>query len=65
MKVKKFSKEWFENKLKQYKNMPHSYGNKLTPTKGWRTDLRSQNKKYQRIESLYKLAKEKKIKISD
>lgn len=61
MKIKKFSKEWLENKLKQYKNMQDGRGKRLNPTKGWKPDLRGKNKKAQRIESLYKLAKEKNI----
>ena len=63
MKCKKFSKEWFENKLTQYENNLSGHGKKLTPTKGFKPDLRSKDKKEQRIESLFKLAKEKKVRI--
>lgn len=63
MKIKKFSKEWFENKLKQYKSMQDGRGKRLNSTRGWKPDLRGKSKKGQRIESLYKLAKEKNIKL--
>lgn len=63
MKIKKFSKEWFENKLKQYESMQDGRGKRLNPTKGWKSDIRGRSKKEQRIESLYKLAKEKEIKL--
>lgn len=63
MKIKKFSKKWFENKLKQYKSMQDGRGKRLNPTKGWKSDIRGRSKKEQRIESLYKLAKEKEIKL--
>lgn len=61
--MKRFSKEWFENKLKQYLNMQEGRGKRLNPTKGYIPDLRGKSKKEQRIESLYKLAKEKNIKL--
>lgn len=61
--MKKFSKEWFKNKLKQYVSMQPSRGKRINPTKGWKPDLRNKSKKDQRIESLYKLAKEKDIKL--
>mgnify|MGYP004521343433 CR=1 FL=1 len=63
MKIKKFSKEWFGNKLKQYENMLDGRGKRLNLTKGWKPDLRGKSKKEQRIESLYKLAKEKSVKF--
>ena len=63
MEIKKFSKEWFENKLKQYESMQYGRGKRLNPTKGWKPDLRGKSKKEQRIESLYKLAKEKNVKF--
>ena len=61
--MKKFSKEWFENKLKQYENMQDGRGKRLNLTKGWKPNLRGKSKRNQRIESLYKLAKEKNIKL--
>ncbi len=61
--MKKFSKEWFQNKLKQYKNMADGYPKKLTATKGFKPNLQRQSKREQRIESLYKLAKEKGVKL--
>lgn len=63
MEIKKFSKEWFENKLKQYESMQYGRGKRLNPTKGWKPDLRGKSKKEQRIESLYKLAKGKNVKF--
>ena len=36
--MKKFSKEWFENKLKQYQKMNVGYASKLTHTKGYKQD---------------------------
>ena len=63
MKIKKFSKEWFGNKLKQYENMLDGRGKRLNPTKGWKSDIKGRSKKEQRIESLYKLAKEKNVKF--
>lgn len=64
MKVKKFSKVWFENKLKQYSKMPNAYPCKLTATKGFKPDLSKQPKREQRINFLYELAKEKGIKLN-
>ncbi|MEI3508705.1 MAG: hypothetical protein V8R01_06380 [Bacilli bacterium] len=64
MKFKKFSKAWFENKLKQYKTMSNAYPCKLTVTKGFKRDLSKQSKREQRINSLYELAKEKGIKLN-
>ena len=61
--MKKFSKEWFQNKLKQYKNMAPGYPTKLTATRGYKPNLWIKNKRSQRIEALYKLAKEKGIKL--
>ncbi len=60
--MKKFSKEWFQNKLKQYRGMS-GYPMKLTATKGYKPNLRRQSKREQRIESLYKLAKEKGVRL--
>ncbi len=60
--MKKFSKEWFQNKLKQYQSMS-GYPTKLTATKGYKPNLRRQSKKEQRIESLHKLANEKGVKL--
>lgn len=64
MKAKKFSKEWFENKLEQYRKMPNAYPKKLTATKGYKPDLSKLSKREQRINSLYELAKEKDIKLN-
>ena len=61
--MKRFSEEWFKNKMKQYKNMMPSYPTKLTATKGYKADLRKKDKREQRIESLYKLAEEKRVKL--
>lgn len=61
--MKKFSKEWFENKLVQAKKMSTGKGRRLTATKGYSPDLRSQDKRQQRIEDIKRLAKEKKIRL--
>ena len=61
--MKKFSKEWFENKMLQYKNMMPGYSKVLTATKGFKAN--GQNKKQQRIDSLLKLANEKGVKINE
>ena len=61
--MKKFSKEWFENKLKQAEGMSRGKGKRLTATKGYVPDLRSQDKRQQRIDDIRKLAKEHKIKL--
>lgn len=61
--MKKFSKEWFENKLTQYKKMQNGYPKKLTSTKGYKPNLNVVSKRTQRIESLYDLAKEKGVKL--
>lgn len=63
MKTRKFSKEWFENKLLQAYKSQDGRGYRLNPTKGWKPDIRSQHKKMQRINDLLKLAKEKNIKL--
>ena len=41
--MKKFSKEWFENKMLQYKNMMPGYSKVLTATKDLKNSV--QNKK--------------------
>ena len=61
--MKKFSKEWFENKLLQAENMTGGRGKRLHPTKGYRPDMKSDDNKQQRIESIKNLAKEKGIKL--
>lgn len=64
MKMKKFSKEWFDNKLKQYKNMQDGTMKHLTSTKGYKpinSSDKKYSKKYQRIVCLQRLAKEKGI----
>ena len=61
--MKKFSKEWFENKLKQYKSMQKGSPMRLTATKGYKPITTTKSKQEQRIESLVKLAKEKHIKL--
>ncbi len=61
--MKKFSEEWFQNKLKQYKNMTPGYPKKLTATKGYKPNLRRKDTREQRVESLYRLAEEKGIKL--
>lgn len=61
--MKKFSKEWFENKLVQAQKMSTGKGRRLTATKGYVPDLRSQDKRQQRIEDIKRLAKEKKIRL--
>lgn len=63
MKVKKFSKEWFENKLLQAEKMIGGRGKRLTSTKGYKPNIRYQNNKFQRINDIKKLAKDKGIKI--
>ena len=63
MKVKKFSKEWFENKLKQAEGMLGGKGRRIHPTKGYRPDLQSQNKREQRIEDIHRLAKQHGVKL--
>lgn len=64
MKCKKFSKEWFENKLIQYRKMQPGYKFKLTHTKGYKPDITSESIRDQKIKSLYKLAKEKHIDLA-
>lgn len=61
--MKRFSKEWFLNKLKQYRKMTPGYPKKLTSTKGYKPNVNRKSTKEQRIESLYKLAKEKGVKL--
>lgn len=68
MNLKKFSKEWFENKLKQYKNMQDGTFKYLTNTKGFKpisSDDKKYSKKEQRIKSLINLAKEKNIELEE
>lgn len=61
--MKKFSKDWFENKLTQYKKMTNGYPKQLTATKGYKPNLNVISKRTQRINSLYELAKEKGVKL--
>ena len=63
MKVKKFSKEWFENKLTQIIKNQSRTPMKLTATKGYKPDLKKSTVKEQQIKSILNLAKEKGIKL--
>lgn len=60
--MKKFSKEWFENKLTRINKQINGYGKKRTATKGFKPDLNI-SKKEQRLKALYDLAKEKGISL--
>ena len=61
--MKKFSEEWFQNNFKKYKNITTGYPNKITEKKGYKPNLRRKDTREQRVESLYRLAEEKGIKL--